>query len=181
MRWLVAVLSLSCASVPANTAMSAMEDQIFHKFGCRTQCGLYGPQVRDCEAFQKAENNILSAYSRHAYRFAGHDWSRPRLCGALHGWTVYVSPTEFLQDSWQAYEHSRPSLRLYGLTLPPERAVLVATQVWERSALAHELGHALQYTLEAGTNHSGWTPLGLCSAINAAKELPDDCRQPEYQ
>lgn len=165
-RLAAALLILSCAATPARPPKRLTVASI-----CTTRCGMKAYVIGDCQGFQEAEDRTLLAYEAHV-----QGWTYAKTCAALKGWNVLVWPEVDAQGSWKFH-----GLQVLGLSACALKRSFVGTEHWDISALSHELGHAIQCTLDPGKNHRGWTPQGLCAAINEASWLQDDCSDPEYQ
>jgi hypothetical protein len=128
-------------------------------------------EVGNCEDLQALETSALNSYAGHV-----EGWDVTRECEALRGYEIWIvegpRPGSFF---WKGRE-------LLGLTLfhkkGPGGLILLGSKFWARSALAHEIGHAIEdgIGLPRTDKHTKWKSRGLCAAIDAVSpSYQEDC------
>ena len=160
-------------------ASVALAQQSRPSFGCTTTCGLQAPLERgnSCVQLQEFENRVLSSFT---FYVAG--WSQDRVCAAFAGWSVFIwSPVDHLNH---AFSSPIDGQFVLGQTWQPKHLILVGTNVWGDSALAHELAHVADHALgtkDENDAHKRWTERGVCRAINIASDhFHCDYKDPSY-
>lgn len=131
---------------------------------CTTRCGMAVYGTQDCEGVDKAEQQALTAFERDV------GWSSSSMCSALNGAHLQNrgTPDGTWTDAW--------GRRVAGLTYCESKSLLIGTDVWAASAMAHEMAHLFECYVDwkAPTNHEDWDARNIHWAIAHAVNPPKE-------
>ncbi len=128
----------------------------------------------DCESLQRFELRAV-----HELSGAVPAWTADKICAALHGWEIRVHHHEGADVLCpaRAWEHL-PGLCVWGFTWADKRVIEVSSSEWDKSALVHEIAHAVGDVITHDIGHCRWGDAKF-RAVLEALQGEEDGNRPE--